>query len=58
MRTLLRRSFLIVEHENALADRTAAHGRASRRGFEPSLRPWSALPTNPASPNLSVERTA
>ena len=57
VRTLLRRSLLIVEHGSALANRTAASGLAGRRGFERQLRSWQALPANPASPNLSVERT-
>ena len=57
MRTLLLRSFLIVEHGSALANRTAAFGLAGRRGSESCLRSCQALPVNPASPNLSVERT-
>ena len=57
LRTLLRRSFLIVQHGSALANRTVAHGRSSRRGLKQQRSGWSALPVNAASPNLSVERT-
>ena len=56
--TLLQRSHLTVELGSALANRTAASGLAGRRGFESPLRCYQALPVNPASPNLSVERTS
>ena len=58
VRTLRQRRFLGVEHGSALAIRTAAHGHSCRRGFEQQRTRWPALPVNPASPNLSVERTA
>ena len=58
VRTLSHCLFLSVEHGSALANRTAASGLADRRGFESRLCFCLALPADPASPNLSVERTA
>ena len=42
---------------SALGKRTAASGLSGRRGSESQLGSCQALPVNPASPNLSVERT-